>query len=208
MATGLNIDRRPRDRGQARRLVKRLLAIFSTWLIFTPAAAQLPPPINLGIVNLAQEGPAWGWASVARQIIAWKNHDLINAPQQCALVAMANGAPPETCCSGVNPACNIGGSNQQIQMLIASFSASYAFLAPPAQPMVLYNTLQSARPIILQIATGPSTANVVVLQGMEWYQTAAGPRAMLLINDPRNIYPALVPFESIAPIWMSAIVVN
>lgn len=188
--------------------MKRLLAIFALMFVFGSAAAQLPPPIDLGIINLPQNGPVWCWAAVARQIIAWKRQNLSAAPEQCALVAMANGAPPPVCCAGVNPACNITGSIPQIQGLIANFGASYSSVAPPANPMVLYNTLASGRPIILQIATGPGMAHVVVLQGMQWYQTPMGPRAMLHINDPMNIYPAPVPFENIAPIWMSAIVVN
>jgi hypothetical protein len=188
--------------------MKKLLAVFALMFVLGPAAAQLPPPINLGIINLPQEGPVWCWVAVSRQIIAWKHQNLPSAPQQCALVAMANGAPPPVCCAGVNPACNIPGSIPQIQGIIANFGASYSSVAPPANPMVLYNTLASGRPIILQISTGQSTAHVVVLQGMQWYQTPTGPRAMLHINDPMNIYPAPVPFENIAPIWMSAIVVN
>lgn len=187
--------------------MRKLLAIFALMFVLGPAAAQLPPPINLGIINLSQQGPVWCWAAVARQIIAWKHQSLPAAPEQCALVAMANGAPPAACCSG-HPSCNITGSIPQIQGLIAAFGASYSSVAPPAHPMILYNTLASGRPIILQISSGPGTAHVVVLQGMNWYPSPTGPRAMLHINDPMNIYPAPVPFESIAPIWMSAIVVN
>ena len=170
--------------------------------------AQAPPAINLGVLNLPQEGPVWCWVAVARQIIAWKHQDLAMAPEQCALVAMSNNAPPAACCLQMNPACNITGSIQQIQDLILNFGASYSSIAPPAHPMVLYHTLASGRPIILQIESGPGTAHVVVLQGMTWYYTPSGPRAMLHINDPMNIYPVPVPFEDIASIWMSAIVVN
>jgi hypothetical protein len=191
--------------------MKRLFAIFTLLIVLGPATAQmppLPPPINLGVVNVPQDGPVWCWAAVARQIIAWKHQDLIGTPPQCALVAMANGAAPGFCCAGVNPACNTTGSISQIQGLIASFGGAYSSVAPPAYPMVLYNTLQSGRPIILQISSTPGMAHVVVLQGMEWYYGPGGPRAMLLINDPMNLYPAPVPFESIVSIWKSAIVVN
>lgn len=188
--------------------MKKILAIIAFMLVLCPASAQLPPPINLGIINLPQQGPVWCWAAVARQIIAWKHQSLPAAPEQCALVAMANNAAPPVCCMGVNPACNITGSLPQIQGLIANFGASYSSIAPPAHPMALYNTLAAGHPIILQISSGPGMAHVVVLQGMEWYPSPMGPRAMLHINDPMNIYPAPVPFENIAPIWMSAIVVN
>lgn len=188
--------------------MKKLLVIIALLFSFGPATAQWPPPINLGVMNLPQEGPVWCWAAVARQIIAWKHQSLSSAPRQCALVAMSNGAPPQACCLGGNPDCNITGSIPQIQALIQNFGTSYTSVAPPANPMILYNTLASGRPIILQISSGGGMAHVVVLQGMTWYMSPNGLRAMLHINDPMNIYPVAVPFESIAPIWMSAIVVN
>lgn len=61
--------------------MKKLLAIFALMFVLGPASAQLPPPINLGIINLPQNGPVWCWAAVARQIIAWKHQNLLAAPE-------------------------------------------------------------------------------------------------------------------------------
>jgi hypothetical protein len=73
--------------------VKKILVALALVMTFGPAAAQLPPPINLGIYNLTQDTPEWCWVAVARQIAAWKRRDLPSIPEQCALVAVANNAP-------------------------------------------------------------------------------------------------------------------
>jgi hypothetical protein len=187
--------------------MKKLIAILVILFSCGTASAQVPPPINLGIMNLPQEGPVWCWAAVAQQIVAWKK-GFYATPAQCALVAMGNGAHPSICCDMINPACNKTGSLEQIQGLILQFGGSFSAIAPPANPMILYGTLSSGHPIILQIATGPGMAHVVVLQGMSWFLTPMGPRAVLHINDPMSVYTMPVPFESIASVWMSAIVVN
>jgi hypothetical protein len=189
-------------------IVKRIPVALALIVTFGSAAAQMPPPIDLGIYNLTQDTSVWCWAAVARQIIAWKRQDLLSTPIQCALVAAANDAPEGACCSYYNPACVVTGSIPQIQRLIAQFGASYSSVAPPADATVLYNTLASGRAIILQISTGGAMAHVVVLQGMDWEMTPIGRRAMLHVNDPMSVYPMRVPFEQISAIWLSAIVVN
>ena len=62
--------------------MKKFLAIFVLLFSLGSVAAQVPP-VNLGVLNLPQEGPVWCWAAVARQIIAWKHQNLSMAPQQC-----------------------------------------------------------------------------------------------------------------------------
>lgn len=171
----------------------------------TDAPAQVPPPIDLGIQNIPQERPVWCWAAVAQQIIY---HRRGATPQQCALVAMANNAPPAVCCSGYNPACDVTGSNQQIIGLIGGFGAGYTYFAPPTDPMTLYNTLASGRPVIAQIQTGLISFHVVVIRGMFFTPTFNGLQPMLLINDPLNHFTQPVPFFSILPVWTGAFVVN
>src|SRR4051794_12834935 len=122
------------------------------------------PPVDIPIQNILQETPAWCWAAVAQQIILAAAGPQ-QTPQQCALVAIANNADPGVCCSG-NPACVRTGSLEQIQFLIGRFGRHASMIAPPTDPMTLYNTLASHRPIILHIVSGPGTSHVVVLRGM------------------------------------------
>lgn len=171
------------------------------------AAQPLPPPVDIPIQNIPQQTPVWCWAAVAQQIIAAVQGPL-QTPAQCALVAMANGAPPGACCSYPNPACVITGSIPQIQGLIAQFGGHYSSYAPPTDPMTLYNTLAAGHPVILQIQSGPHSAHVIVVRGMSFVPTPYGTEAVLHVNDPMAIYTQPVPFSQIAPIWMSAIVVN
>src|ERR1700731_390254 len=93
-----------------RRTLIACVALFVT----VGAFAQYPPPVDIPIQNLTQGTAEWCWAAVAQQIIL-ASVGPQQTPPQCALVAIANGAPPEACCSGFNPACVRTGSVQQIQ---------------------------------------------------------------------------------------------
>ncbi|MFX4223359.1 MAG: papain-like cysteine protease family protein [Thalassobaculum sp.] len=178
--------------------------------VFAGAAAALVPgrseaqcaPIGLGIPNIPQETQVWCWAAVAQQIIYWKTGD---APPQCALVAIANGAHPGFCCSG-NPQCAVTGHLQQIQFLIGQFGGSMSTIAPPAGPGPVYNTLSNGNAIIMAVQSSPFSGHVVVINGMSCY----GPNAVLHINDPIG-WPMLsqpVPFQQVLPFWSAAIVVS
>ncbi len=188
----------------------KTLCFFMLLLSVSASAQQMPPPpINLPIQNIMQETPVWCWAAVSQQIILAKQGPA-RTPQQCALVAMANGAHPNVCCSGMgNPSCVKTGSLQQIQYLIAKFGGSYSSIQPPANSMVLYNTLASGRPIILHVTSGQNSAHVVVLTGMSFVPNGfGGVEPVLFINDPLAYYNQPVPFSSLILIWASAIVVN
>lgn len=177
-------------------------------LTATSALSQpLPPPVDIPIQNVQQETPVWCWAAVAQQIIA-AAQGAPATPPQCALVATAYGAPSGACCDFPNPACVRTGSIPQIQGLIAQFGGHYSNYAPPANPMLLYNTLASGHPVILQLQTGPGSAHVVVVRGMSFMQTPMGVQPVLHINDPMAIFTQPVPFAQIVPRWVSAIVVN
>ncbi len=151
----------------------------------------------------------WCWAAVAQQIILAKQ-GITNTPSQCALVAMANGAHPDVCCSGYgNPSCVRVGSLQQIQYLIGRFGGSYSSIQPPAKAMDLYNTLASGRPIILSVKTGAMSSHVVVLTGMSFVLNGfGGVEPVLHINDPLSHFKQPVLFKNLTPIWTSAIVVE
>jgi len=191
----------------------RIAFVLLALLVARIAAAQgysSPPPVDLGISNIPQHTSVWCWVAVAQQIIAAKNGP--NTPAQCAMAGAATGVPPDACCGG-HPQCIRPGALQEIQQLLAYFGGSYSSLAPPADPMTLYNTLSMGYAVILQLSTVPpgttgGMAHVVVLRGMSWQQTPYGIAPFLLINDPMAYYTQAVPYSSIRPIWQSAIVVK
>jgi papain like cysteine protease AvrRpt2 len=188
-------------------LRKYLISVGLLVLLCSVGQSQgLPPPVDIPIGNIPQQTPVWCWAAVAQQIIAAARGPQATPPQ-CALVAMANGAPPGVCCSG-NPACMVTGSIPQIQMLISQFGGHYSAYAPPTDPMTLYRTLAQRRPVILQIQSSPMSTHVIVVRGMSFVPTRFGIQPMLHVNDPMALYTQPVPFAQIAPIWIDAIVVN
>lgn len=170
---------------------------------------QIPPPVNIPIQNIMQKTQVWCWAAVAQQIILARKGPS-NTPPQCALVAMANNTHPNVCCSGAgNHNCIKTGSLQQIQYLIGKFGGSYSSIQPPANFMVIYNTLATGRPIILQVQTGKMSAHVVVLTGMSFVSDGfGGVEPVLHINDPLAYFNQPVPFRNLIPIWISAIVIG
>lgn len=168
--------------------------------------AQIPPPVDIPVQNIPQETQVWCWAAVAQQIIMFSQGPK-RTPPQCALVAIANNASPQACCSGYNPMCVRTGSIPQIQSLIARFGGRYSGIAPPADPMTLYRTLASGKLIILQVRTGMQSAHVVVLRGMSFITTPYRVESVLHINDPMAFFTQPVPFSNLVRIWMSAIVV-
>lgn len=184
----------------------RLLVCFMLSLALAAAAIAQPQPVDLPISNIPQQTPVWCWAAVAQQIIA-ATVGPQRTPAQCALVAMAYGAHPAACCNG-NPQCLVTGSLPQIQFLIAQFGGRFSSLAPPADPMVLYQTLAGGRAIILLVSTGPATSHVVVLRGMSFIPGPNGYEAVLHVNDPMGYYTQPVLFRQLLGVWMGAIVVN
>lgn len=175
--------------------------------------AQPYPSVRLNIANIQQETIVWCWAAVAQQIIyAKRGH---STPAQCEMVAISNNLQPKTCChpSGRwngNPFCLRTGSIHQIQGLIHHFGGSYSNLAPPTNPMVVYNTLAQNRPIIMGVRASvyQQVGHVVIITGIEWVPSQFGPQPVLHINDPMNLMTNLVPFDQIARYWEYAIVVT
>lgn len=161
------------------------------------------PPVDLNIPNIRQETQVWCWAAVAQQII---NVSGRRSPPQCALVAMANGQYPSTCCP-YNPACIRPGSLVQIQQLIANWGKRYTELQRPSDPYALYDQLRQGRPIVLAVRSTPYSGHVVLLRGMSWRDTPYGRQAILHVNDPIGYLPARLSFERLAPYWYGAIVV-
>lgn len=170
-------------------------------------AQPVPPPVDIPIINIPQETPVWCWVAVAQQIIM-ATRGPNNTPPQCLLVAVANGKQPGFCCGGYNPACVTTGSIPQIQNLITYFGGRYSTYAPPTDPMTLYRTLGAGRAVIVQLRTGHYSAHVVVIRGMSFVPSPGGVQPILHVNDPMDFFTQPVPFAQIAPIWMSAIVVN
>ena len=188
---------------------KMVLAALLVLLLFPSGLvnAQLPPPVDIPIRNIPQKTDVWCWAAVSQQIIM---HSMgpHRTPPQCALVAIAYGAPPQACCSRYNPICVRAGSTTQIRKLLAYFGGRYSNLAPPADPMTLYRTLAFGKPIILQVKTGIQSGHVVVLRGMSFMPTPYGVEPVLHINDPMSHFTQPVPFSRLIRIWVGAIVVH
>lgn len=185
----------------------RFLLVAAVVAMTTSAKAQIPSSVDIQIQNIPQETNVWCWVAVAQQIIL-ASRGQSNTPQQCALVATANGAHPAACCNQYNPACVTTGSIPQIQNLIQYFGGRTSSYAPPTDPMTLYRTLASGRAVIVQLRTGQSSAHVVVVRGMSFLPGPQGIQPVLHVNDPMAIFTQPVPYVQIAPIWMSAIVVN
>jgi len=168
--------------------------------------AQSPlPPIDLGIQNIPQQTHVWCWAAVAQQIIqALRGPN--GTPSQCALVAIASNLHPNACCQ-MPAACMRTGQLGEIQNLILHFGGHYSTLAPPADPMAVYQTLASRRAIIMAVQSSQFAGHVVVIRGMAWVPTPMGFQPVLYINDPMNMFTQPVPFMNILPFWREAIVV-
>jgi len=189
--------------------MKRILTFLLILFSVAVNGQRIPQPVQLPIPNILQQTQVWCWAAVAQQIIQ-ASRGPQQTPAQCALVAMANNVHPNVCCSGMgNPACIRTGSLQQIQYLIGQFGGRFSSIAPPTDPMTLYNTLASGKAIILQISSGAMSAHVVVLTGMSFVRDRYGNiQSLLHINDPLSFYNQPVPYQNLIGIWMSAIVVN
>lgn len=170
-----------------------------------PVNAQigLPAPVDLGIPNILQETDLWCWAAVAQQIITWRTG---TSPPQCALVARAFGADIRFCCTN-RAACRTVGYLPQIQQLIAEFGGLFSAIAPPTDPLTLYRTLLSRRPVILALHATPLVGHVVVLRGMSFMQTTYGVVGILLVNDPMSFFVQPVVFQNLLPYWSAAVVV-
>ncbi len=164
------------------------------------------PVVDLPIRDLPQETQVWCWAAVAQQIIMASRGPQATPPQ-CALVAIANGAGPEVCCSAPNAQCVRTGSIPQIQGLINQFGGRTSGYAPPTDPMTLYRTLALGHAVIIGVNTGQG-GHVVVARGMSFMQTPYGWEPLVHINDPMAYYTQPVPFRQVARIWVAAIVVN
>jgi hypothetical protein len=189
---------------------KLLTAVLAVGLtIARTSAAQVLPPVDLGIQNIPQQTQVWCWAAVAQQIIAAVRGPQ-STPPQCALVALAYGAQPGVCCAGFgNPACVRTGSMSQVQALIAAFGGRTSAMAPPTDPMTLYRTLASRRAVILHVRSGMASSHVVVLRGMAFAQNGYGQtEPVLYVNDPMAYFTQPVPFSALMPIWLEALVVN
>ena len=116
--------------------MKRLLAAVLLFLGMNQATAQqLPPPIDLGIVNIPQQTQVWCWVAVVEQIAHWKSQTSPNSsPHQCELVSAANGMPQPFCCSAAavnaNPMlaqqCVRTGQDPEIMQLLSLVSNNAA----------------------------------------------------------------------------------
>lgn len=183
-----------------------LLVGLISGLSVSSVRAQVPPPVDLGIQNIAQETPVWCWVAVAQQII-FALRGATGTPPQCALVAIASNVPPQACCQIPTP-CSRTGHLQEIQGLIFHFGGRVSAIAPPADPMIVYQTLASRRAIIMAVQSSPFSGHVVLVRGMAWVPGPMGIQPVLYINDPMGFFTQPIPFQNILPYWSAAIVVS
>jgi hypothetical protein len=99
------------------------------------------------------------------------------------------------------------GTLPQIAALIREFGGRSSSYAAPTDPLTLYRTLASGRPVILHVRSGYSS-HVVVLRGMSFMSTPYGTEAILHINDPLAYFTQPVPYSRLAQMWVDALVVN
>jgi len=176
------------------------LTILAVLMIASPPKAHAQF-IDQGIPNFPQKMSQWCWATVAQQVIAWKTG---NKPAQCAMVAIANNSHPNACCNG-NPQCNVPGSMQQIQALIAHFGASPSQISFPSNPMVLFQKLQNGVAVIVFVKNSPfaQIGHFVVIRGMDF----SSGQPVVFVNDPLNWSGSSqpVPYWQLAQYWQAAI---
>lgn len=190
--------------------------VLCCFLLFKPIVAiayipalppYAPPPIDLPIQNITQQTSVWCWAAVTQQIMLFKQGPAATPPQ-CGLVSIAHGANPNYCCSNLRN-CAVTGDIRKIQQLLYYFNGSASSYAPPTDPMTLYQTLAQGQPVIMELSqTYHGITHVVIIRGMGFAQTPMGIIPMLHINDPMSHYTQPVPFQKLAPLWKSSIVVH
>lgn len=191
-----------------KKLTAYLVLLLTAGLVVSSSqvSAQVPPPVDLGIQNIPQDTSVWCWAAVAQQIILASSGPS-GTPPQCGLVAIASNTPPQYCCQMPTP-CMRTGYLQEIQRLILHFGGRFSSIAPPTDPMTVYQTLASRRAIIMAVQSSPFTGHVVVIRGMAWVPTPIGVQPVLYVNDPMGFFTQPVPFIDILPYWRAAIVVS
>jgi len=197
---------------KTKRLSSVLWVLLALGVAYGPsrAHAQLPPPVVLPVPTVTQDTMVWCWLAVSEMVIRYRNWGA--GFRQCQMMEVGYRVPPGTCCGNPN-LCARPGSIQEIQGVIASFGGRFSSLAPPTNYQVLYNILQSGRPVIAQIATGGSIGHVVVIRGMG-FQPFINMLGMpdvapiLMINDPMSIVPAQVPYAQFLAIWRASIIVH
>jgi hypothetical protein len=162
------------------------------------------PPVNLPIANELQQQPNWCWVATTRQVLAsLPNGPRQSTPPQCALAAAALGTSAAQCCG--NPtACNVPGTLQQQQFLLANYGGRVSSIAPPTDPFTLYQTIQSGYGVILFIRGSGLVGHFVVLRGMFWQ----GGVPYVVVNDPLQYFPASLQFQQLLQFWQAALVVG
>ena len=173
------------------------------------ASAQvgLPPAVDLGIMNIPQQGPEWCWLAVSQEIILWKRGG--QSPSQCQMASLADHFPAAVCCwpppnVTIAQVCGRGGTLPEIQALIARFGATFSQITPPTDPMTLYQVLKAGHPVVVALQATPYAGHVVVVRGMEWLVGGV----VLFVNDPMSYFTQPVPFQNLVLLhWDAGIIV-
>jgi hypothetical protein len=185
----------------------RLLALLLGGLLSACGGGESAPfgpqAVTLPIPNELQQQTSWCWVATSRQVIAsLPNGPGASTPSQCMLASDALGAQPGFCCQ--YPAmCDVPGTMQQQQYLIAKYGGRYSAVSPPTDPVTLYQTIASGYAVILLIRGSGLVGHFVVLRGMFWQNGVP----YVVVNDPMSFFPTTYPFNLLLPYWQAAIVV-
>lgn len=188
-------------------MFRKIACIVCAWLLIAcgPGDEQNQlPPVSLPIANELQQQPNWCWVATTRQVlVSLPNGPRQSTPPQCALAAAALGTSAALCCG--NPAaCDFPGSPQQQQLLLAAYGGRSSTIAPPTDPITLYQAIRAGYGVILFIRGSGRVGHVVVLRGMYWQ--AGIP--YVVVNDPLQYFVAAVPFQELLQFWQAALVVG
>lgn len=158
--------------------------------------------VIIPVPHLSQQTPVWCWVAAAQQIVAFQR-GLNHTPAQCVMVEASGGLPPGTCCVSANPVCVHAGNFVAVSNLISYYGGAISSYVLPSNPSVIYATLQQGRPILAQLASGGGNTHVVVIRGM-----MLNPSPLLIVNDPLQPNPIIIPFDNLAGVWMDGLVIN
>ncbi len=198
----------------------RLLIIILTLGVFgltatTSRGQSGPGLVYLNVPIVLQHTPEWCWLAASEMAIRYRNNG--QSIQQCQMMEIGYGLPPGYCCG--NPARCVKAANDmgEIRAVILRFGGVITTLAPPTNPMTLYNILNSDRPVIAQIVSGFRSTHAIVIRGMafrqEWRQDMFGrPVSVMVpyvyINDPMSIFPKIVPYSRLLSVWINSLIVE
>lgn len=191
-------------KGDAMNTSRILLVALIAAVFVVPARAQVPPPIDLGVINIPQQTPVWCWAAVVEQVVRWRSGG--SGPSQCQIVSAANGFPAEHCCGPAvgAPICLRPGGVQEMQQALFSLVNIRSSVFGPLSWQQLYQFLSLGRPVLVLLHSTPFSGHVVLVRGM--FFVPQGP--VLIVNDPMAYFSQPVPIQAFYAFWTGSVLLD